>query len=421
MVSVSTTRAAVSLICLVVLTQTALADRPVREIIDGVPHVKNGNTPTGGVQALRMSELWRVGGEDDEEILFGLAPKVCTDGDGQVYVLDSQLSQVLVFSPDGELSRTLFREGEGPGEVRRPRDMFVLGDGRVGTIQEFPGTTILVDGQGSPAGRVRIGSAGGNLLSLVGCQAQGDHILMSGLFQTEGSSPDISNRTYFLSAFGDDGQETHRYCESTAVYDFSAFHFSEREHIPTFFFCFDVGADGRTCVAPDRDAFAIHVFDPDGRPELVIERDYESIDRSNQEYDELRQTFDSSLSTVPIEYELTVERQAAAIPFWQRGLHMRADGSIWALSGRGIRELPDDVLAVYDVFDDSGEFVNQMELRGPGNALKDGIFFAGPDRILVVKRYMESLMKQFGGGTEAYDDDPDAESSLSVICYQLER
>jgi len=420
MVFVSIQRVAVLLICLVLLPQIALADSPICEIIDGVPHVKNGSIPTGGVQALRMNELWRVGGEDDEEILFGLAPKVCTDGIGQVYVLDSQLSQVLVFSPDGELSQTLFREGEGPGEVRQPRDMFVLEDGRVGAIQEFPGTTVLVDGHGSPAGRIRVGSPGGNLFSLVGCQAQGDHVLMSGLFQSTGSSPEISNRTYFLSAFDDDGQETHRYCESKAVYDFGAFHFSEREHIPTFFFCFDVGADGRSCVAPDRDAFAIHVFGPDGRPELVIEREYEPIERSNQEYEELRQTFDSSLSTVPMEYELTVERRAAAIPYWQRGLHMREDGSIWALSGRGIRDLSDDVLAVFDVFNASGEFVNQMELLGPGDALKDGIFLAGPDRVLVVKRYMESLMKQFGGGPEAYDDDSDAAPSLSVICYQLE-
>ena len=414
-------RALLLLICLVLLTQTALADGPVREIIDGVPHVKNGSTPTGGVQALRMNELWRVGGEDDEDILFGLTPKVCTDGKGQVYVLDSQLSQVLVFSPDGELSHTLFQEGEGPGEVRQPWDMFVLGDGRVGAIQEFPGAAVLVDDNGLPAGQISVGGPGDGLFSLIGCQAQGDHTLMSGLTQSTGSTSSISNRTFFLSSFGDDGQETHRYCESKAVYDFGNFHYSEREHIPTFLYCFDVGADGRSCVAPDRDAFAIHVFCPDGRPELVIERDYEPIDRSDQEYKDLRQALDSGLSVVPMEYELTVERQAAAIAYWQRGLHMRKDGSIWALSGRGIRELPDDVFAVFDVFDPSGEFVKQMELRGPGNALKDGIFFAGPDRILVVKGYMDSLMTKFGGGTRPTDDDPDAEIYLAVICYQLEK
>jgi hypothetical protein len=108
-------RTIVSLICLAILTQTARADTPAREINDGVTHVKNGSTPTGGVQARRMNELWRVGGEDDEEILFGLTTKVCTDGRGRVYVLDSQLNRVLVFSPDGEFSHTLFREGEGPG------------------------------------------------------------------------------------------------------------------------------------------------------------------------------------------------------------------------------------------------------------------------------------------------------------------
>jgi len=174
-------RAVLVMTCLAWLTQTAWAAGPVREDIDGVPHVKNGSTPTEGVQALRMTELWRVGGEDDEEILFGLTPKVCTDDKGQVYVLDSQLSQVLVFSPDGKLSRTLFREGDGPGEIHQPWDMFVLGDGRVGALQEFPGTTVFVDDQGKPAGRIRAGNPGGELFSLIGCRAQGAHTLLSGL------------------------------------------------------------------------------------------------------------------------------------------------------------------------------------------------------------------------------------------------
>ncbi len=151
MTFISTPRAVLLLVCLVLLSQAALAGSPVREVVDGVPHVMNGRTPTGGVQALRMNELWRVGGEDDEEILFGLTPKACADGKGQVYVLDSQLSQVLVFTPDGEFSHTLYGEGDGPGEVRQPRDMFVLEDGRVGALQSFPGTTVLLDDKGLPA------------------------------------------------------------------------------------------------------------------------------------------------------------------------------------------------------------------------------------------------------------------------------
>ena len=174
-------------------------------------------------------------------------------------------------------------------------------------------------------------------------------------------------------------------------------------------------------MAPDRDAFAIHVSAADGRPELIIEREYEPINRSDQEYDNLRSTLESGLSVAPFDYELAAERQAAAIAYFQRGLRMREDGSIWALSGRGIRELPEGVFAVFDVFDSSGEFVKQMELHGPGNPLKDGIFFAGPDRILVVKGYMDSLMTHYAGGVRPSEDDSNAQSDMAVVCYQLDK
>ena len=88
--------------------------------MNGILHVRNGSEPTGGIDVQQMKELWRVGGENDEDILFGLIPRVCSDADGNVYVLDSQLNHVLVFSPDGLLDRTLFREAKGPVKSAGP-------------------------------------------------------------------------------------------------------------------------------------------------------------------------------------------------------------------------------------------------------------------------------------------------------------
>ena len=65
--------------------------------------VENGPTPRDGIDQLELEEIWRHGGEDDEDVLFGLVSSVITDADGLLYVLDSQLAQVNVFSPDGEL------------------------------------------------------------------------------------------------------------------------------------------------------------------------------------------------------------------------------------------------------------------------------------------------------------------------------
>ena len=55
------------------------------------------------------------------------------DDDGNIYLLDSQLSEVKVFSPDGEPLKTLSREGDGPGEFRALSSVHVL-----------PGDTLLL-------------------------------------------------------------------------------------------------------------------------------------------------------------------------------------------------------------------------------------------------------------------------------------
>lgn len=56
-----------------------------------------------------------------------------------------------------------------------------------------------------------------------------------------------------------------------------------------------------------------------------------------------------------------------------------------------------------------------MELFRGDDALRDGIFLAGPDRILVVKGYMDTLMTWYGGGTKVSTDDAD----MTIICYEL--
>ena len=67
-----------------------------------------------------LTELWRAGGEDDEYFSAPSAPSEPTS-EGQIYLLDSQLSEVHVYTPDGEHLRTVGREGDGPGEMRGSR------------------------------------------------------------------------------------------------------------------------------------------------------------------------------------------------------------------------------------------------------------------------------------------------------------
>ena len=68
---------------------------------DGVLHIMNGAEPSGGVETLTFKESWRVGGEDSEDF-FGLITQVVIGDEGNVYLLDTRLSEIPVYSPDGE-------------------------------------------------------------------------------------------------------------------------------------------------------------------------------------------------------------------------------------------------------------------------------------------------------------------------------
>ena len=79
-----------------------------------------------GEETVGLTELWRIGGDtDDDAEFFGVLSQITTDEAGNVYLLDRQLTEVKVFSPDGEYLNTIGREGEGPGEFRRPSDLFI--------------------------------------------------------------------------------------------------------------------------------------------------------------------------------------------------------------------------------------------------------------------------------------------------------
>ncbi len=60
---------------------------------EGVRHVKNSSTPRDGIRTVVLKELWRVGQEQDG-VFFGRVPRVETDSQGNVYILDAQLCQV---------------------------------------------------------------------------------------------------------------------------------------------------------------------------------------------------------------------------------------------------------------------------------------------------------------------------------------
>jgi hypothetical protein len=390
--------------------------------IDGVPHIQNGDTPSEGRETLTLEEVWRIGGDDEEGLLLAMVSEVCGDEDGNIYVMDTQLCQVHVFSPGGELLRTIFRQGEGPGEALRPRDLVVTEDG-VGLAEEFPAKIIMVDRTGLPIDNVRPAStdeAGGNMGTMIAVEYGGGNLVASGTELSQSDTPGRQDRLNFLASFSRTGEERARYCEAQTYYDFNDMKFIEREHTPSFWWGFTVDKKGNVYVAADREAYAISVFKPDGTLDRVIERTFEPYARTASEKERMHDLIKSATEGTPIEIEITVEDNESVIDFFHRGLRVDDDGNLWVTSSRGARDNADGAMLTYDVFDPEGNYTKKVAVVCEGNSYYDCLFWVSKDHVVLVTGAMAALAAQFGGGA-ALDSDEEEATPQEVICYRVKK
>lgn len=395
------------------LVALALASGPVAG--SDVRHVHNDSQPRDGLQTVVLEELWRVGGEEDG-VFFGRVPRVETDKQGNIYILDAQLCQVSVYSPSGDLLRTMFREGEGPGEVLEPRDMILMPDGGVGLVLEKLGMVKFVDADGYPTRSLRLGAIEGGFYELVSGAGLVNGVVLSGRRGTEGKTRLMRNRRNFLVRSDLDGNETAVFAENHWVWDFGEFKYVERDQMPPFHWGFDVGTDGRIYAVVQRDSYAVSVFAPDGTLELVIERDYALLNRTAADREQFSHLIKASMEGVPFEMKVEQEDTYPAISFLHRGIQVTSDGFLWVLSGRGMRTEEPEVMAVYDVFDRGGIFVRQVALVAPHEGDQVGIVFAGGNRVIVIRGFLESLTSQFSNGASFSGEEW---SNPEIIVYEM--
>jgi hypothetical protein len=402
------------ILCLALAVQAAspASGAPTEE----APVVDNGTEPASGRQVVQLQELWRIGGEEDEENLLGVINRVLADDEGNVYLLDIQLVEVQVFDPDGEYVQSLGKRGDGPGEVRNARDVLFLPDGTVGLIQGFPGRIVKIDLAGLPAGELRPGgddpSAGG-FYALRSAASTGGRLVLGGSKITRGENSRTA--TNFIAGYGLDGAEGFRYLETVTVRDFGRMEFSEKKEFFPGQGGWTLADDGRVYVAPARNEYRIEVHGADGGLERTITRKYESWKRTPAEAERAREMM------MPFRRRNRNAVKLVMEPTERDILDIRVDrrGQLWVLPSRGIREQDEGIHSTWDVFDSSGAFVRQVAIACEGDGLKDALFFPGGGLAVLVREHAEAMFAFRGRGA----DNPEIEVEdadvrpLEVICY----
>lgn len=386
-------------------------------MIDGQLHLRNAATPGEGQRTLTLEEMWRVGGEDDEENIFGVIIQVLTDAEENVYLLDLQIAEVQVFSPDGEFLKTLSRQGEGPGELQYPVDMFMMPDGILGIIQAFPGKIVRIDLEGNPVDSVTptFGDAtAGGFMRLIDAHWSGDSYVLGGsrisVDQEAGRRTDAN----FVARCSTDGELKETYEERSVVFAFNDLSYHEEENYFPHLRRWTVDDGGRIYAAAYRNRYAINVYHPDGTLDRVIERVYQPWKRTPTEQSRVENQFAAQIRNTQVEIETSFEETEPDIT----SLRIAEDGSLWVLSSRGAREQPEGTMLTYDVFDPEGHFTEQVAVVCPGDGVQDGLIFAGEDRVIQIIGFQDAIETMQRQGASAADEEEEP-APMEIVCYRV--
>jgi hypothetical protein len=101
----------------------AEAARLAKAHIDTLPNgtvrvMSDGPTAWSDSSGTSLVEVGRFQGEDGTAAELGEPRSIAVDAAARVYIVDSKPAAIKVFSSEGQLIRTIGREGEGPGEFR---------------------------------------------------------------------------------------------------------------------------------------------------------------------------------------------------------------------------------------------------------------------------------------------------------------
>lgn len=398
--------------CLYVVTAMGEGWGGKEVIIGGELHVMNPASPIEAMVMKTPKELWRVGGEDDEDVIFGVISSVVVDDTGNVYLLDAQLNQIYVFTSNGVYVRTIGCEGEGPGEFRRSAHMFLNPQGNIAVMQRTPGKIVQLTPDGDALDNYAIPrSEGGSQFALDGGGLSGGELVLAMTeFIPEESRIRLNQR---LVGIGRNGEITATYARKERTIERSNPMVTEAEGARILW---AVSDDGRVFTNDSFDEYTINVYDSSGELERVIERDYKHYKRNAEEMrcriprkivrngKHIRQT------------RLIISETARDI----RAMYTREDGTLWVISSRGVADAPNGAFATFDVYDRLGRFTRQVSLLCGCNYEDDLICFI-KDRLYVVKEFKsgrDAMLAAFFSSDDKNDEEEKPEP-LSVVCFDL--
>lgn len=376
---------------------------------DGITHVLNPSEPADAAQILELREQWRISGDADSGgLVLGTIAEIQQDPGGNFYLLDSQLNNVHVVSPEGKHLRDIGRAGEGPGEFQWPMGLLAAGPNRIGVLDAVGQKIVFLKSDGTPDGEWKASFADEqtHFSPLFSWVVPGG-ILLSFQLRSRNDRQVIDRD--LIGLFGSDNTLAKTACEKVRTRSLDQPFVFDEGPMESYSFL-AVQPDGRLYVSSEYETYRIDVFDADLNPVMVIERECAPVPRTPEQVADVRATWEAFYRRLK-NPEIRVEDNRRAI----LSLRPREDGNLWVETSRGWVDRPPGTCVAFDAIDEDGRFTHQVALAGQIDPWEDYLYIFG-DRALVWTAGFAAVQGSMG---VADHTDSSAESESSVICYAL--
>lgn len=361
-----------------------------------VPVLQNPAEPLGGTRTVELTERWRIGAEE-EDLLLGVVADVITDQAGNLYLLDRQLCEVQILSPLGEYIRTVGREGDGPGEFRRPQGLMFHTDSTLCVVRRMPGELVLLTREGESAGTVPLALPEGEAATMFVLQNGalrdghlvlcGDQMIRQSGGRGGGGRGGPGSRKMFLRSYMPTGEPIHTVLEKERTFDPQRRRFVEKEEYFVHQGGWALGPGGTIYTAEDRDLYRIKVYSTDGQLKRIIQRAYQPYQRTEAEKEAVAEGAMMFRRGRQIEVETVVAEHDPCV------LRLDVDdgGELWVQHGHSTKGLPPGVVLSLDHFDEGGNYIERVDFACPGDPDSDRLIRLGKGRFVLISGLAEAI------------------------------
>lgn len=310
------------------------------------------------VRRLQLNEQWRIDSDDEDAPVLGyFYPNQILAHDGRVYLLDTQMRHVLIYSDGGEFLGTILREGDGPGEIRQPGAMFLRPNGQIAVQHGYPTKVEFVDLDGTPRGQWQVGC--NTWLNTIQETPRG----WFGVYRESRFGDDFSSiaSIFHVAIHDDEGQITEEYFREEKEKQVGAGDTSNEAKEYIGWLTAVALEDGLVVHAAARNQYRLEWQNLSGEVTRIVTRDFTAHKRTEAELEKLKYT-NYSISPDGLVFQ---KRELCSDDPMIKSLEQQADGSLRVRTSLFEKDMPPGMVCRYEVHEATGALRERVEIYDP--------------------------------------------------------